>query len=149
MSLYDDLDNIVSELIKIVDGLQYIIVNEALSNNTIHNKRKQSKYTNKSTAKYDRNKNNPNPKIKIKKIKNVKQPKQKPKKIKEFTCYVDNCGEKFNIWKHARAHFKEKHNIEKPKYKRAKTISDNNLLNTSQNHCLPVIIPIITATDCC
>lgn len=85
-------------------------------------KGKKSKYTNKSTDKYNKNKER-NSLRPPKPPRQVKDPKPKPvkvKKTKEFFCYIGDCGEKFNVWKDARAHFKDSHNVDKPKYKRSK-----------------------------
>lgn len=150
-----DLYPIVSELRKIVDGLQYIIdqsknnaatpiqaqpatgylnrgfppptnthsgsvgvspysVNDPRNPGYSDPRGKKSKYNVKNPDKYDRNKER-NLERKAARTRPLM-----PQKLKEFVCYADGCDKNFTVWKDARAHFKEAHNIEKPKYKRSK-----------------------------
>ena len=100
----------------------------------IPKKGKPSKYVNKSTDKYNRNKDNPNKKVKIKKPKrdpNVPRVKKPPPpKNKEYYCYctIKNeegkdqiCNEVFKNWGDARKHMVEVHKVNKPKLKRSLT----------------------------
>ena len=160
MDPYNDLVPIVEELRKIVDGLQYIIDNNNIKKqpflksnphninlpqrNNIPPRKNKDKYLPK----------NPDKPKKVKKPKENKPPKApKPPKIKNFKCYHENCQENFPVWKLARMHMVEKHQISKPKYKRAKDFPIPNN-ETSQKHCLPTNgsspeAGASVAADCC
>ena len=158
---------IVTELRNIVNGIQYIIDNGNNTptpnnapivleqrknfgnecpfsvndprNPSYRDPRSKSKYTNKCTDKYNRNKDPTQPRA-PRPPKPVKPPKApKPPKIKEFVCYGEGCDQRFGQWKDARMHLKEVHNIEKAKYKRSKV--SNTPTNNNQAGRIPTQPP--------
>lgn len=61
-------------------------------------------------------------KTKADRVREQKAKKKKPRAKREYICYIEGCEERFPVWKLARNHMKEIHQLKVPKIKRSRTI---------------------------